>query len=160
VSPELGLKYEVVKEGICEEIKDGDLVRAKNKFWLDDFEEGNPTEFTALGRMEVGPFQTPTKWKLGKKMPMTKLDPPTLTDAIRGMRVNEVRRIIVPPQYAFGEYGRKVDLSYRRMQSLAVQGYMEATDIPPNATMYYEIETVWSGPAQLSGCIKPYQGDA
>mmetsp|Transcript_106865 Transcript_106865/g.189919 ORF Transcript_106865/g.189919 Transcript_106865/m.189919 type:complete len:231 (-) Transcript_106865:110-802(-) len=160
VSPEAGLKYEVVREGICEEAQDGDLVRAKHKFWLGGFDEDNPLRLTEYAREEVGQFQNPTKWKLGKKSPMNKWEPPVITDAIRGMRVEEIRRFAVPPEYAFGQYGRKVDLQWRRVQTYATQNYFIAADIPPNSTLYYEVELVWNGRSQLSGCIQPYRGDS
>ncbi|CAE7191354.1 FKBP65 [Symbiodinium natans] len=137
------MDYQVLREGKCDATQMGDLVRVKHRAWLENFEEGLPWELTLVGRMEVGPYQDPKRIKVGKT-PLTPYDPPSLTDALLGMRPGEIRRVVVPPEFAFGQKGR------------SVMEPMEDQDIPPNSTLYYEIEMVWSGPAQLSNCIRPY----
>ena len=65
---------------------------------------------------EVGPYQEPKKIKVGKagayaaswnrnavsrvlQTPLTPYDPPSLTDAVLGMRPGEIRRVVVPPEH-------------------------------------------------------------
>ncbi|CAE7228830.1 VAC14, partial [Symbiodinium sp. CCMP2456] len=131
-TPYAKMDYQVFREGKCEPAQMGDLVRVKHRAWLENFEEGLPWELTLVGRMEVGPYQTPKRIKVGKT-PLTAYDPPSLTDAILGMRPGELRRVVVPPEFGFGPKGR------------SVMEPMEDQDIPPNATLYYEIEMVWTG---------------
>eukprot|EP00931_Biecheleriopsis_adriatica_P003836 TRINITY_DN105599_c0_g1_i1.p1 TRINITY_DN105599_c0_g1~~TRINITY_DN105599_c0_g1_i1.p1 ORF type:complete len:250 (-),score=47.13 TRINITY_DN105599_c0_g1_i1:95-799(-) len=145
VTPNAGLQYEVLKEGSCDPVRIGDLVRMKHKAYLGGFGEDsttNPFELTPVGKQEVGPYQQPVKFKLGK-VPINKYNPPALTDAFFGMRIGEKRRVTLPPEYAFGKTGRQV---YRD------QPFDEELDIPPNQSLYYEIELTWSAPAQVSGC--------
>mmetsp|Transcript_30992 Transcript_30992/g.72728 ORF Transcript_30992/g.72728 Transcript_30992/m.72728 type:complete len:221 (-) Transcript_30992:116-778(-) len=142
-TPYAKMDYQVFREGKCEPAQMGDLVRVKHRAWLENFEEGLPWELTLVGRMEVGPYQTPKRIKVGKT-PLTPYDPPSLTDAVLGMRPGELRRVVVPPEFGFGKRGR------------SVMEPMEDQDIPANATLYYEIEMVWTGPAQLAGCIQPF----
>ncbi|CAK9078768.1 unnamed protein product [Durusdinium trenchii] len=142
-TPYAKMDYQVFREGKCQEAQIGDLVRVKHRAWFDDFEEGMPWELTLVGRQEVGPYQQPKRIKVGKT-PLTPYDPPALTDALVGMHPGELRRVVVPPEFGFGSKGR------------SIAGPQEDQDIPPNATLYYEIEMVWSGPAQLAGCIEPF----
>lgn len=44
-------------------------------------------------------------------------------------------------------------------RSRSIAGPQDDQDIPGNATLYYEIDMVWSGPAQISQCIEPYVND-
>eukprot|EP00435_Cladocopium_sp_Y103_P053368 s1015_g17.t1 len=138
------MEYQVLREGKCQEAQMGDLVRVRHRAWFDDFEEGMPWELTMVGRQEVGPYQTPKRIKIGKT-PLTPYDPPALTDALLGMRPGELRRVKVPPEFGFGPKGR------------SIAGKQEDQDIPGNSTLYYEIDMVWSGPAQLADCIKPFE---
>lgn len=150
-SPNLGLKYDVMREGTCDPAKYGDFVRAKHKFWFEGFEKGVPREVTQVGIQEVGDFQEPKKFKLGiNPIDKNKFEPPTIQDALLGMKVGEVRRVVLPAKLAWMERGRPFKLK-EEYPSIVDQ------DIPPNADLYYQLEMAWTGPAQLAGCTPPWQ---
>jgi FKBP-type peptidyl-prolyl cis-trans isomerase len=102
-----GVKYETLKEGNGPELK-----------------PGQAGLFLYEGRLEDGKVvddrtrqtKRPEKLDLGEKLTGWR-------EALPGMRVGEVRKLIVPPALAFGEKGKP-------------------PEIPPNATIIYEVELV------------------
>lgn len=100
------LVAQIVREGDGAEAKAGDLVSVHYSGFLEDgtkfdssVDRGTPFEFT-LGVGQVIPG-----WDIG----------------VSGMKVGEVRRLVIPPQMAYGENG--------------VPGA-----IPPNAVLAFEVE--------------------
>jgi FKBP-type peptidyl-prolyl cis-trans isomerase len=102
-----GVKYETLKEGTGPELK-----------------PGQPAEFLYMGQLENGKVFTDRRQ--GKPEPFT-IDANMTKgwqEAIPGMKVGEVRKLIVPPKLGYGEPGRP-------------EG-----GIPPNATLIFEVELV------------------
>ncbi len=96
----------VVKEGTGEVSANGDTVLVHYSGYLEDgtkfdssVDRGTPFEFT------IGAGQVISGWEIG----------------VSGMKVGEVRRLILPPAFAYGEMG--------------VPGV-----IPPNAVLAFEVE--------------------
>ncbi len=102
-----GVKYETIKEGTGPELK-----------------AGQTGQFLYEGRLADGKViddrtrrtKRPEDLALGEKLTGWK-------EALPGMRVGEVRKLIVPPALAYGEQGKP-------------------PEIPPNATVTYEVELV------------------
>lgn len=104
------LKVEIIKEGSGSEkkaAKDGDVVSVHYTGWLEDgtvFDSsktrGEPFSFT------LGAGQVIQGWDLG----------------VKGMKIGEKRRLIIPPGLGYGEQGTP------------------GGPIPPNATLIFEVE--------------------
>jgi FKBP-type peptidyl-prolyl cis-trans isomerase len=102
-----GVKYETLKEGTGQELKAGQTGQFLYEGRLADGKSvDNSTRRS--GR--------PESLNLGEKLTGWR-------EALPGMRVGEVRKLIVPPAMAYGEKGNP-------------------PDIPPNATITYEVELV------------------
>jgi FKBP-type peptidyl-prolyl cis-trans isomerase len=102
-----GVKYETLKEGTGEEIKPGQVARMHYEGKLEDgtvFEK-SPTAGAPF-TVTLGTGQLIKGWE----------------EAIPGMRVGEIRKLIVPPA-----------LAYRDQQN---------GKIPPNSTLIFEVELV------------------
>jgi FKBP-type peptidyl-prolyl cis-trans isomerase len=99
-----GVTYETIKEGTGRELK-----------------PGQPAQFLYVGTLEDGTVfdqsTRPTNFTIDERM--TK----GWQEAIPGMKVGEVRKLIVPPKLGYGERGNP-------------------PTIPPNATLLFEVELV------------------
>jgi FKBP-type peptidyl-prolyl cis-trans isomerase len=103
---EHGVKYETIREGIGPESKPGQSIRVH---YVGKLENGDVFDTTRNG----GPPRLVT---IGEKDQLK-----AWTEAIPGMRVGEIRKLIVPPELGFGAAGR-------------------APSVPSNATLIFEIE--------------------
>lgn len=102
-----GVKYETLKEGSGPE-----------------FKAGQSGQFRYEGRLEDGKVIDDRTKRSGRPEGLTLTDKPTdWREALPGMRVGEVRKLIVPPAMAYGPKGKP-------------------PEIPPNATIIYEVELV------------------
>jgi FKBP-type peptidyl-prolyl cis-trans isomerase len=102
-----GVKYETLKEGTGPELKAGQTGRFLYEGRLEDGKVVDDRTRQTKRPEELVLRDTPTGWR----------------EALPGMRVGEVRKLIVPPALAYGEKGRP-------------------PEIPPNATIIYEVELV------------------
>ncbi len=97
---------QIMKEGTGEVAKNGDKITAHYTGYLEDgakfdssVDRGQPFQFN------LGAGQVIAGWELG----------------IAGMKIGEVRRLIIPPQFGYGEQG-------------------SPGSIPPNATLIFDVE--------------------
>ena len=102
----LGVRYETLKAGDGPEAKVGKKIRVHYTGTLDDGrtfdnsrQKGEPFAFT------LGEGKVIRGWD----------------DALRGMKVGEVRRLTLPPEAGYGAIGRP-------------------PDIPPDATLHFDVE--------------------
>lgn len=102
-------KIEVLKQGTGEEVKNGDAVSVHYTGTLENgtkfdssLDRGTPFVFT------LGAGQVIEGWDLG----------------ILGMKVGEKRKLVIPPELAYGETGTP------------------GGPIPPNATLIFEVELI------------------
>lgn len=102
-----GLWYEVLSEGTGPAAEVGQTVRIHETMALED----GTVLYTTHAK------NNPVKFKIGAKQAIDGLD-----EAVRGMRLGEHRKAVVPPS-----------LSKR-------SGY--PPNVPPDATLYYDIELV------------------
>ncbi len=103
-----GIVYETLREGTGPELKPGQTLRAHYE-----------------GKLKTGEVFDTTK---NRKQPqMFTLTAKELikgwVDALPGMRVGEIRRMTVPPEFGYGKEGRP-------------------PVIPPNATLIFEVELI------------------
>jgi FKBP-type peptidyl-prolyl cis-trans isomerase len=103
-----GVKYETLREGTGPEAKPGQSVRVQ---YVGKLENGEIFDTTRTG----GPPRLVT---IGEKDQLK-----AWAEAMPGMRVGEIRKMIVPPELGFGAKGR-------------------APSVPPNATLVFEIELI------------------
>lgn len=103
------LKIEVLRQGTGEEVKNGDAVSVHYTGTLENgtkfdssLDRGTPFVFT------LGAGQVIEGWDLG----------------ILGMKVGEKRKLVIPPELAYGETGTP------------------GGPIPPNATLIFEVELI------------------
>ena len=101
-----GLQITDIKVGEGEEVEAGDTITVHYTGWLDDgtvfdssVERGQPATFPLTGLI------------------------PGWQEGIPGMKVNGIRRLIIPPELAYGEAG-------------------SPPTIPPNAELTFEIEVL------------------
>ena len=99
-----GVKYETLKEGTGSELKGGQTGQFT---YVGKLEDGKVIDDHAKGRR-------PQDLTLGEKITGWQ-------EALPGMQVGEVRKLVVPPALAYGEKGRP-------------------PEVPPNATIIYEVE--------------------
>lgn len=107
VTTESGLKYEILQVGTGECARQGDTVKVHYTGWLVDGKKFD----SSLDRNE------PFKFKLGAKQVI-----PGWDEGVAGMHVGEKRKLIIPPQLAYGK--RSVGNGL----------------IPPNSTLIFEVE--------------------
>jgi len=102
-----GVKYETLKEGTGPELKSGQSARLH---YVGTLEKGGIFDTTRN-------TNEPRKFRIG-------VDPliEGWAEAIPGMKVGEVRKLIIPPSMGYGEKGK--------------------SSIPPNATLIFEVELV------------------
>jgi FKBP-type peptidyl-prolyl cis-trans isomerase len=103
-----GVKYETLQEGTGPELKSG---QTATLHYVGKLEEGNVFDTTRKDN-------APKKFRIGVQ-PLIK----GWEEAIPGMKVGEIRKLIVPPSQAYGAEGK-------------------SPRIPPNATLIFEIELV------------------
>ncbi len=104
-----GVKYETLKEGTGPELKPGQSAQFVYVAKLLDGGKIFDDHTKRTGRpdvLTVG-IATTDGWQ----------------EALPGMKVGEIRKLIIPPELAYGEKGK-------------------APDIPPNATLLFEVELV------------------
>lgn len=109
-----GPLMKIMKEGAGSEAKTGDTVSVHYSGYLEDgtkfdssVDRGTPFEFT------LGENRVIQGWEIG----------------VLGMKVGEVRRLVIPPQFAYGENGFP-------------------PVIPANATLAFEVELIAINPAE------------
>lgn len=108
-----GLSWEDVKVGGGDKIAvKGDTVTIDYVAWLGGF-----------GQKEFSRFEKPIKVTLGEGKIVAGLEA-ALSD---GMRAGGTRRVVIPPDFAYGATG------------LPRSGEKRGTIIPPNATLYFEV---------------------
>jgi FKBP-type peptidyl-prolyl cis-trans isomerase FkpA len=106
VTTDSGLKYEDLKEGTGDAAKKGDTVQVHYTGWLKD-----GTKFdSSLDRKEAFSFT------LGKGMVIKGWD-----EGVAGMKVGGKRKLIIPPELAYGKKGA-------------------GNVIPPDAELTFEVE--------------------
>lgn len=102
-----GVKYETIREGTGPELKPGQAARVQYE-----------------GKLENGKVFD-TTYRNGQPRVLT-IDAATLikgwAEALPGMKVGEIRKLVVPPEQAYGAQGTAI--------------------IPPNSTLYFEVELV------------------
>jgi len=110
---ESGLTIQVLKRGRGDRVVSGHTITAHYTLWLEDGTLIQSSKEEHGGRVQ--PFSA----RIGRGEVIRGWD-----EGIIGMRVGETRKLICPPELAYGEDGRP-----------------EATPpIPPNATLTFEIE--------------------
>ncbi len=106
-----GLKYEDLKQGTGDAAKAGDLVQVHYTGWLTTDGATKGKKFdSSLDRGE------PFKFKLGNGDVIKGWD-----EGVAGMKVGGKRRLVIPPALGYGARGA-------------------GGDIPPNATLLFEVE--------------------
>ena len=115
-----GLKYLITQEGEGEMPQRGQRVTTDYTLWLNDFESDKKID-SSKGAIKV--FQRGT---IGFSFfANTGSVVPAWDEAVMGMRVGEVRRLIVPPELGYGDAGA---------------GKALLGGIPGGATLYFELE--------------------
>ena len=107
---ESGLTIQVLKRGRGPDVVSGHTITTHYTLWLED---GTLVESS---KEELGGRGQPLTRQLGRSLLIKGWE-----EGILGMRVGEIRKLICPPDLAYGEAG---------------SGEM----IPPNATLTFEIE--------------------
>lgn len=107
-----GLQYQVLEEGKGDTVKARDTVWVHYTLWLEDGTVVDSSLEAFGGRGE--PFQT----QIGVGAVIAGWD-----EGIVGMKVGERRKLIIPPELAYGERGA-------------------GSSVPPNATLVFETELV------------------
>jgi FKBP-type peptidyl-prolyl cis-trans isomerase len=107
-----GLQYQVLKPGLGDTIRVNDFITVHYSLWLEDGTLINSTkeERGGSGRpysTQLSPGGVITGW----------------IEGIPGMRLGEIRKLIIPPDLAYGEEG---------LDSM----------VPPNSTLTFEVEAV------------------
>jgi FKBP-type peptidyl-prolyl cis-trans isomerase len=105
-----GLKIEELKEGTGPEAKAGDVVEVHYTGWLKDGKQFDTSSKRGPLAFEIGGGSGPRVikgWDQG----------------IRGMKAGGKRKLIIPPELAYGQRGMP-------------------PDIPPNAELTFEVELV------------------
>jgi len=103
-----GVKYETLKEGTGPELKAG---QAATLHYVGSLEEGKVFDTTRESN-------EPRKFRIGVDPLIKGWD-----EAVPGMKVGEVRKMIIPPALGYKETGK-------------------GADVPPNATLIFEVELV------------------
>jgi FKBP-type peptidyl-prolyl cis-trans isomerase len=103
---ESGLKYKDLVVGTGPEVKSGDTIRVNYTAWLEDGTKINSTQDGGE------PYEF--VWGLGHSIPGWE-------EGINGMRVGGKRKLVIPPNLAFGETGA-------------------SQVIGPNETLIFEVE--------------------
>jgi len=102
-----GVKYETLKEGSGSELK-----------------PGQTAQFTYVGKLEDGKIIEDHSQGTGRPADLTLGEKLTgWREALPGMRVGEVRKLMVPSAIAYGAKG-------------------PPPEVPPNATVIYEVELI------------------
>ena len=103
-----GVKYETLQEGTGPQLKSG---QAATFHYVGSLEKGKVFDTTRKSN-------EPRKFRIG-------IDPliKGWEEAIPGMKVGEIRKMIIPPALGYGEEGKP-------------------PEIPPNATLIFEVELV------------------
>jgi len=103
-----GVKYETLKEGTGPELKSG---QAATLHYVGSLEAGKVFDTTRKSN-------EPRKFRIGVDLLIK-----GWAEAIPGMKVGEIRKMIIPPSQGYGEEGKP-------------------PAIPPNATLIFEVELV------------------
>ena len=144
---ESGLRYVVVHEGEGESPKEGDTVSAHYELFLgkgtttsnyDSEEDEYIDEIVDSTYDEKNPFNGPVEFIIGKHTP--KDAPygdgdsiPGFDEAFLRMRIGEKRRLVIPPELAYGEEGASSFHTFH--------GYRT----PPNSEIICNVELVKIG---------------
>ena len=105
ITTKSGLKYVELKEGTGDAAKAGDQVSVHYTGWLKDGKKFD----SSLDRNK------PLTFDLGRRKVIRGWD-----EGIAGMREGGIRKLIIPPELAYGEGGDEV--------------------IPPNSTLIFEVQ--------------------
>jgi FKBP-type peptidyl-prolyl cis-trans isomerase len=103
-----GLKYIDAKEGTGAEVKKGDTVEVHYTGWL--YEDGKVGK-----KFDSSVGKKPFPFTIGKGVIKG------WSEGVAGMKVGGTRKLIIPPDLAYGKDGA-------------------GDDIPPNATLLFEVE--------------------
>lgn len=112
ITTESGLQYQTLKPGLGDTIRVNDFITVHYSLWLEDGTLINSTkeERGGAGRpysTQLSPGEVIPGWIQG----------------IPGMQIGEIRKLIIPPDLAYGE-----------------QGFNSV--VPPNNTLTFEVEAI------------------